>query len=94
MKRRHLRLLKQLLLISAVCVGLSWFLHDLLSTAGVRQGRAFDLETELQVLPEEQREAARSKWETLSETEREQARKIILNLSEEQKRRAITNLKK
>ena len=94
MKRRHLRLLKHLLLISAVCAGLSWFLYDLLSPAGVRQGMAFDLETELQVLPEDQREAARSKWETLSETEQEQARKIILNLSEEQKRRAITNLKK
>lgn len=92
MKRKHTRLLKHLFLITVLCLGLGWLLQDVLAPPVTQQ--TFNLEKELQALPEEHREVARTKWETLSETEQQQAQKVIQNLSDEQKQQAIQQLEK
>lgn len=92
MKRRHIRLFKRLFLISVLCFGLSWLLQEMLAPPVSTQ--TFNLEKELESLPPEQREAARTKWQTLSKTEQQQAQKTIQNLSEEQKQEAIKQLQK
>ena len=91
MKRKHTRLLKRLLVITSLCMGLSWLLHTFLAPAPSTH-QAFNLEQELQALPEDQRDAARTQWQTLTEAEQKQAQKAIQNLSEEQKQQAIQHL--
>lgn len=91
MKRKHTRRLKNLLLITFLCLCLGWTLQYLLAPTPQIHS-PFNLEKELQALPEEHRDAARTHWETLSKTEQQQAQKAIQNLSEDQKQQAIQKL--
>ena len=92
MKRKHIRIFKRLFFISILCLGLSWLLQEMLAPPAPTQ--TFNLEKELENLPPEQREAARSKWQTLSKTEQQQAQKTIQNLSAEEKQEAKKQLQK
>jgi hypothetical protein len=92
MKRKHIRLFKHLLLITSFCLALSWLLHESFAPDPSPTHQTFNLEKELQTLPAEQRDAARTKWQTLTETEQQQTQRVIQNLSEEQKQQAIKQL--
>jgi len=90
MKSKHKKLFKHFVIITGFCLAISWVL---LQFSTPEPSHTFDLEKELQALPEEHREAARSQWEALSEIEQKQAQKMIESLSEEQKQQAIKQLK-
>ena len=91
MKQKHTRVLKRLFIITSLCLGISWLLHPFIAPH-TSTHQTFNLEQELQALPEDQRNVARTQWETLTEAEQQQAQKVIQNLSEEQKQQAIKQL--
>ena len=93
MKQKHTRILKHLILITSLRLGASWLLHTFIAP-NPSTHQAFNLEQELQALPEDQRDAARTQWETLTEAEQQQAQKAIQSLSEDQKQQAIKQLQK
>ena len=93
MKHRHKRVVKRLILQAGLCLGLSWFLHALIVPETSNTSASFDLDGALQALPEDQRDAARSKWNALTEFEQQQAQRVIQNLSDAQKQEALNRLK-
>ena len=93
MKHKHKRVVKRLGLLAGLCLGLSWFLHVLIVPETSDTSPSFDLDGALQALPEDQRDAARIKWNALTEFEQQQAQRVIQDLSDGQKQEALSRLK-
>lgn len=92
MKVRHKRKVKRFVMLLGLCVALGVAIN-FVAKPHVSDHAPFDLDRELELLPEDQRAAAREKWESLSEEERQQAREISSRMSRETKKQVLEKLK-
>lgn len=92
MKVRTRRQAKHFALLLGLCLALG-LVVNYIAAPHHTDTTGFDLERELELLPEDQRAAARDQWESLSETEQDRARRISSHLSPEARKQALEKLK-
>lgn len=93
MRTRQKRAIRRYALLLGLCIAISLAAQYVISPFTADDGRPFDLERELKSLPADQRDAAREKWESLSETERERVRSAAGNLTTKAKQEILERLK-
>ena len=86
MRVKQKRMIKQIVMLAGLCLIVSMVLHFTMAPGLAYDASQFDLEKELKLLPQDQRDAARAKWNSLSETRQNQAKKISERLSDKQKK--------
>ena len=89
MRVKQKRQLKQIAMLAGLCLIAGLILHHAMAPDLAYDESQFDIEKDLKLLPKNQRDAARAKWNSLSESQQNQVKRISQGLLEQQKKAII-----